>query len=70
MALSFSDQSDVSGKEGQFEDAPMMYVLCETGADGLPEIRDCNQLFLETLGYERSDVIGWRISTRPNRSAI
>ena len=58
MALSFSDQSDVSGKEGQFEDAPMMYVLCETGADGLPEIRDCNQLFLETLGYERSDVIG------------
>jgi len=40
-----------------FEEAPVMAV--ETRAvDGRPVIEECNKLFLDTLGYDRSEVIG------------
>ena len=40
-----------------FEDAPVMYVTLDFQPDE-PIITDCNDLFLETLGYERQAVIG------------
>ncbi|MEM9594689.1 MAG: PAS domain S-box protein [Acidobacteriota bacterium] len=40
-----------------FEDAPMMYVVTES-VDDEPRIRDCNRLFLDTLGYRRNEVVG------------
>ena len=40
-----------------FEDAPAMY-LTTRNRDGLPIIEDCNNLFLETLGYDRAQVVG------------
>ena len=40
-----------------FHHAPVMYVVTRA-VDGAPIIHDCNQLFLETLGYEREDVVG------------
>lgn len=40
-----------------FEDAPVMYVLTG-GPTGAPLVTDCNQLFLDTLGYARNEVIG------------
>jgi len=40
-----------------FEEAPVMIV--ETRAeDGTPMIEDCNQLFVDTLGYDKADVAG------------
>ncbi|MCA9979290.1 MAG: GAF domain-containing protein [Anaerolineales bacterium] len=42
-----------------FEQAPVMYVLTEPKElDGQPVIYDCNQLFLQALGYSRQEVIG------------
>jgi len=40
-----------------FEEAPVMGVVTRS-EDGKPVVEDCNQLFVETLGYEKSDVIG------------
>jgi PAS domain S-box-containing protein len=40
-----------------FETAPVMYALTRT-EDGEPVIDDCNQRFLDRLGYERADVVG------------
>ncbi|MUW14350.1 PAS domain S-box protein [Halorubrum sp. CBA1125] len=40
-----------------FEEAPVMAVVTRA-EDGEPVIEDCNQLFVDTLGYDRSDVIG------------
>ncbi|MGQ0604173.1 MAG: HD domain-containing phosphohydrolase [Anaerolineales bacterium] len=40
-----------------FEEAPAMYVITNS-RDGTPIITDCNQLFLETLGYLREEVVG------------
>ncbi|WP_338739478.1 PAS domain S-box protein [Haloplanus salilacus] len=40
-----------------FEEAPVMAVVTRA-EDGEPIIEDCNQLFVGTLGYEKSDVIG------------
>jgi PAS domain S-box-containing protein/putative nucleotidyltransferase with HDIG domain len=45
-----------------FEDAPVMYVITESRG-GAPVITDCNQLFLETLGYLREEVLGRAITT-------
>jgi PAS domain S-box-containing protein len=40
-----------------FEEAPVMIV--ETRAeDGTPMIEDCNQRFVDTLGYDKADVVG------------
>ena len=44
-----------------FEDAPVMYVLTLAEAKR-PLITDCNRQFLETLGYERHEVIGRPLS--------
>lgn len=40
-----------------FEEAPAMYVISSNRPEG-PIIADCNEMFLRTLGYSRSDVIG------------
>ncbi|HXF05901.1 MAG TPA: PAS domain S-box protein, partial [Blastocatellia bacterium] len=39
-----------------FEEAPVMYVITRD-QEGTPVITDCNQLFLQTLGYSREEVI-------------
>jgi len=39
-----------------FEEAPIMAVVTRV-EDGRPVIDDCNQQFVETLGYDRDDVI-------------
>lgn len=39
-----------------FEDAPVMYVITRN-QQRAPVIVDCNQLFLETLGYSRTEVL-------------
>ncbi|WP_254831715.1 hybrid sensor histidine kinase/response regulator [Haloglomus salinum] len=40
-----------------FEEAPVMGVLTRN-EDGTPVVDACNQLFLDTLGYERDEVLG------------
>ncbi|MCI0394961.1 MAG: PAS domain S-box protein [Chloroflexi bacterium] len=40
-----------------FEEAPVMYVITHNREDA-PIIADCNKLFLHTLGYQRSEVVG------------
>jgi PAS domain S-box-containing protein len=40
-----------------FEEAPVMYVITRSH-EGMPLITNCNQLFLTTLGYSRSEVLG------------
>ncbi|MCG8461475.1 MAG: ATP-binding protein [Holophagales bacterium] len=44
-----------------FEDAPVMYVITQL-KDGKAWVADCNRLFLETLGFERSEVVGEELS--------
>ena len=44
-----------------FEDAPVMYVITHS-EDGKEVVIDCNRLFLEALGYERSQVLGRPLS--------
>ncbi len=41
-----------------FEGVSVMNVLTKPGEDGLPVIVDCNDLFAETLGYTRAEVVG------------
>lgn len=44
-----------------FEEAPVMAVV--TGTDrGEPIIDDCNQLFAETVGYEKDEIIGQELA--------
>jgi len=45
-----------------FEEAPVMAVMTRNKG-GKPIIKECNQLFLDTLGYDRSDVIGHELAT-------
>jgi PAS domain S-box-containing protein/putative nucleotidyltransferase with HDIG domain len=40
-----------------FEEAPAMYVITRRQTDG-PVVSNCNQLFLDTLGYSRAEVVG------------
>jgi PAS domain S-box-containing protein len=40
-----------------FEQAPVMAVVTRA-RDGRPVIEDCNRQFVETLGYDRMDVLG------------
>ncbi len=40
-----------------FEEAPVMAVVTRN-EDDEPIVEECNQLFLDTLGYDRSEVIG------------
>ena len=40
-----------------FEHAPAMYVISE-GSHGEPLIKDCNHLFVSTLGYTLEEVLG------------
>jgi PAS domain S-box-containing protein len=40
-----------------FEDAPVMYAVFR-GVDDEPIIEDCNDRFLDRLGYERDDLLG------------
>lgn len=40
-----------------FEQAPIMYVLVRD-VDGWPIIEDCNDRFIEKLGYDREEIIG------------
>jgi len=44
-----------------FEEAPVMAVLTRA-VDGEPVIEECNQSFLDTLGYDRSDVTGRKLA--------
>lgn len=44
-----------------FEEAPIMYVITQPQESG-PTVVDCNELFLETLGYRRADVLGQPLS--------
>ena len=44
-----------------FETAPVMYVIAYE-VEGIPVITDCNQKFLDALGYQRPEVIGRRFS--------
>ncbi len=44
-----------------FESAPVMYVVLENH-HGDAVLRDCNALFLDSLGYTRAEVTGWSIS--------
>lgn len=41
-----------------FEGVSVMNVLTKPGEDGLPIVVDCNDLFAETLGYTREEVVG------------
>ena len=40
-----------------FEEAPVMAVMTRS-EEGRPIVEDCNQQFLETLGYDAEDVVG------------
>ena len=40
-----------------FEEAPVMAVVTEIEGD-TPVVEDCNQLFAETLGYEKTEIVG------------
>ncbi len=40
-----------------FEEAPVMYIITRNQG-GVPIIEDCNRAFLDTLGYERDQVVG------------
>jgi PAS domain S-box-containing protein len=40
-----------------FENAPLMYIITRNEG-GIPFIADCNELFLQSAGYERQDVVG------------
>ncbi|MBM3302680.1 MAG: PAS domain S-box protein, partial [Deltaproteobacteria bacterium] len=41
---------------GLFENAPLMYVITRN-EQGVPYISDCNELFLQTIGYRREEVL-------------
>lgn len=45
-----------------FEEAPTMAVVTETEND-TPVIKDCNRLFVETVGYEKPDIVGETLET-------
>lgn len=40
-----------------FEEAPIMAVVTRNRG-GVPVVEDCDQLFAETLGYDRGEIIG------------
>lgn len=40
-----------------FDEAPIMYLITEN-QDGVPIIKDTNNKFLETMGYQREEIIG------------
>ncbi|OGN72261.1 MAG: hypothetical protein A2X25_00945 [Chloroflexi bacterium GWB2_49_20] len=40
-----------------FETAPVLYVIAHE-LQGVPVILDCNQVFLDALGYKRTEVLG------------
>jgi len=40
-----------------FEDAPLMYVITRND-QGVPFVMDCNEVFLESVGYSREAVVG------------
>jgi PAS domain S-box-containing protein len=44
-----------------FEQAPVMAVVTRS-EDGTPVVEDCNRRFVETLGYDRDDVLGRTLS--------
>gem|GEM_PF-759117 len=44
-----------------FNEAPVMYVITDN-RDMVPYVRDVNNLFLSTLGYQRAEVIGTPLS--------
>ncbi len=55
-----------------FRNAPAMYALTRN-RDGVPYIEECNDLFLATLGYEASEVVGRRLDdfyTRESRHEL
>ena len=45
-----------------FEQAPVMYVTTHNRED-TPIVTDCNQMFLNTLGYQRDEAIGMPLTT-------
>ncbi len=45
-----------------FEEAPVMAVVTRSES-GRPVIEDCNQLFVETLGYETAAVVGEKLES-------
>lgn len=40
-----------------FQDAPVLYIVTRNH-EGVPIITDCNRTFLNTLGYQRAEVLG------------
>ncbi|MEF8856702.1 MAG: response regulator, partial [Haloplanus sp.] len=45
-----------------FEEAPVMAVVTRA-VDGRPVVEDCNRQFVETLGYDRDDIVGEELMT-------
>lgn len=41
-----------------FNDAPIMYVITRVSSDQSVIIKDCNAFFCQSLGYDRSEMIG------------
>jgi diguanylate cyclase (GGDEF)-like protein/PAS domain S-box-containing protein len=55
-----------------FREAPLMYLITRS-KNGEPIVEECNNLFLTTVGYERSEVIGQPLAdfyTSASRAAL
>lgn len=52
-----------------FEDAPVMYVITRDNPDG-SLITNCNELFLQTLGFLRYEVIGRKLGEFYTRDSV
>lgn len=55
------EKENAANYQELFERAPVMYVVLEDQHEDAV-LRDCNALFLASLGYTRTEVIGWSIS--------
>jgi len=67
-----SDGEVAAKRRDFFEQAPAMYVITHLD-QGVPEITDCNRLFLKVLGYARHEVIGQPLAnfyTAPSRELM
>ncbi len=45
-----------------FENAPAMYLVARPSATGGPKLIDCNRTFLDSLGIDREDALGRRLT--------
>ena len=56
-SLSIGEFSTQWDYQELFDAAPVMYVITAVGPGREPRIVDCNEMFLERLGYQRKEVI-------------